>query len=42
MFTSIFVIRNSFNISLTEKTKELGILASIGATRKQIRKKYFI
>ena len=38
MFTSIFVIRNSFNISLTEKTKELGILASIGATRKQIRK----
>lgn len=38
MFTSIFVIRNSFNISLTEKTKELGILASIGATRKQLRK----
>ena len=38
MFTSIFVIRNSFNISLTEKTKELGILASIGATTKQLRK----
>lgn len=38
MFTSIFVIRNSFNISLTEKTRELGILASIGATTKQLRK----
>lgn len=38
MFTSIFVIRNSFNISLTERTKELGILASIGATTKQLRR----
>ena len=38
LFTSIFVIRNSFNISLTEKTKELGMLASIGATSKQIKK----
>ena len=42
MFTSIFVIRNSFNISLTEKTKELGILASIGATRKQIRVNHWL
>ena len=38
LFTSIFVIRNSFNISLTEKTKELGMLASIGATSKQIKR----
>lgn len=37
IFTSAFVIRNSFTISLTEKTKELGMLASIGATTKQIR-----
>ncbi len=41
IFTSAFVIRNSFNISLTEKTKELGMLASIGATPKQIRKSIF-
>ena len=38
LFTSIFVIRNSFNISLTAKTKELGMLASIGATSKQIKR----
>lgn len=38
LFTSIFVIRNSFNISLTEKTKQIGMLASIGATKKQIKK----
>ena len=38
LFTSIFVIRNSFNISLTEKTKELGMLASIDATSKQIKR----
>lgn len=37
IFTSAFVIRNSFTISLTEKTRELGMLASIGATAKQIR-----
>lgn len=38
MFTSIFVIRNSFRISVTERTKQLGMLASIGATSKQIKK----
>ncbi len=37
MLTSIFVIRNSFAISVTEKTKLYGMLASIGATSKQIR-----
>lgn len=35
--SSIFVIRNSFAISITEKTKLYGMLASIGATSKQIR-----
>ena len=34
---SVFVIRNSFTISITEKKKELGILACVGSTKKQIR-----
>ena len=38
IFTSVFVIRNSFNISITEKKKQYGMLASIGATKKQIKK----
>ena len=38
MFTSIFVIRNSFAISIVERNAEYGILASIGATTKQIKK----
>lgn len=38
MFTSIFCIRNSFAISLSEKMKMYGMLASIGATHKQIKK----
>lgn len=41
VFTSAFVIKNSFNISLTEKTRELGMIASVGATTKQIRKSIF-
>lgn len=36
--TSVFVIRNSFNISIMEKTKQYGMLASVGATSKQIKK----
>ena len=36
--TSIFVIKNSFNISITERIRQYGMLASIGATSKQIRK----
>lgn len=35
--SSILVIRNSFAISITEKTKLYGMLASIGAASKQIR-----
>ena len=31
ILTSVFVIRNSFNISITEKTKQYGMLASVGA-----------
>lgn len=36
--TSVFCIRNSFMISLTEKMKLYGRLASVGTTKKQQRK----
>lgn len=35
---SVFCIRNSFAISLTEKMKLYGMLASVGATKKQLRR----
>lgn len=38
IFTSVFCIRNSFAISTTEKIKIYGMLASVGATKKQIKK----
>lgn len=38
MLASVFVIRNSFAISITEKTSMYGMLASIGATKRQIRR----
>ncbi|MBR0090510.1 MAG: ABC transporter permease [Lachnospiraceae bacterium] len=38
LVTSVFVIRNSFRISVSEKTRQYGLLATVGATRKQIRK----
>ncbi len=41
VFTSVFCIKNSFNISITEKIKQYGMLKSIGATKKQIRKNVF-
>lgn len=37
VFTSVFVIRNSFSISASERTREFGMLRSIGATGFQIR-----
>lgn len=37
MLGSIFLIYNSFNISLNERTRQFGILASVGATAKQLR-----
>lgn len=36
--SSVFVIRNSFAISMTEKMKEYGMFSSVGATSKQIKK----
>ena len=37
MVGSIFLIYNSFNISLNERTHQFGILMSVGATAKQLR-----
>ena len=39
--TSVFCIRNSFAIYITEKMKQYGMLASVGATSKQIKKNVF-
>ena len=41
LVTSAFCISNSFGISITEKTKQYGMLASIGATPKQIRRNVY-
>lgn len=38
MATSIYCIKNSFDISITEKVRQYGMLASIGATKRQIRR----
>ncbi len=37
MTGSIFLIYNSFNISLNERIRQFGLLSSVGATSKQIR-----
>lgn len=36
MFGSISLIYNAFSISVSERTKQFGLLASIGATRRQL------
>lgn len=41
MFGSVALIYNSFSISVGERTKQFGILKSIGATKKQIRRTVF-
>ena len=38
MFGSVSLIYNAFAISVSERTKQFGLLSSIGATKKQIRK----
>lgn len=40
-FGSISLIYNSFSISVSERTRQFGILRSIGATKKQIRQSVF-
>lgn len=37
MFGSISLIYNAFSISVSERTRQFGILKSVGATKKQIR-----
>ncbi len=41
IFTSVFCIKNSFDISLTEKIRQYGMLSSIGATKKQIKRSVY-
>lgn len=38
MFGSVMLIYNAFSISVSERTKQFGLLSSIGATKKQLRK----
>ena len=37
MLASVSMISNAFSISVAERTKQFGLLSSIGATRKQVR-----
>lgn len=41
LVSSIFVIRNGFAISITERLKQYGMLSSIGATKQQIKKSVY-
>lgn len=38
---SVSLIYNSFSISLSERTKQFGLLSSVGATKKQLRKSVY-
>ena len=38
MFGSISLIYNAFSISVAERTKQFGLLSSVGATKKQLRR----
>ena len=41
MVGSVSLIYNAFSISVSERTKQFGLLSSVGATRKQIRHSVF-
>ena len=41
LVSSVFVIRNGFAISITERLKQYGMLSSIGETKKQIKKSVY-
>ncbi len=41
MVGSISLIYNAFSISISERTKQFGLLSSIGATKKQLRRSVF-
>ncbi len=38
MFGSVSLIYNAFSISVSERTRQFGLLSSVGATKRQIRK----
>lgn len=38
VFASISLIYNAFSISISERTRQFGLLSSLGATKKQLRK----
>lgn len=42
LFGSVFLIYNAFSISVSERIRQFGLLASIGATKRQIRRMVFI
>ncbi len=41
MFGSVSLIYNAFSISVADRTKQFGLLSSIGATRRQLRRMVF-
>jgi len=41
IFGSVSLIYNAFSISVSERTKQFGLLSSIGATKKQLRRTVF-
>lgn len=41
VFGSVSLIYNAFSISVSERTKQFGLLSSIGATKKQLREMVF-
>ncbi len=41
MFGSVSLIYNAFSISVSERTKQFGLLSSVGATKKQLKKMVF-
>ncbi len=38
MFGSVSLIYNAFSISVSERTRQFGLLSSVGATKKQLKK----
>lgn len=42
MIASISLIYNAFSISISERTKQFGLLKSIGATKSKSEKAYFL
>lgn len=38
VFGSVSLIYNAFSISVSERTRQFGLLSSVGATRKQLRR----